>query len=99
MTTPACHRIPPGVEFQRWHGGDEWVLYHSGTGETLRLSEAAVAVIDLLEQAGPMERDALADALNALMDTPLPPAEISVALGDLLRILISHECVEPVACA
>lgn len=99
MTTPPCYRIPPGVEFQRWHGGDEWVLYHSGTGETLRLSEAAMAVIDLLEQVSSMEQGALADALNALMDDPMPVAEISIALGELLRILISHECVEPATCA
>ena len=45
-----AYRIPDGVEFPRWDGGDEWVVYHSGTGETLRLSDAAVAILDLLQQ-------------------------------------------------
>jgi PqqD family protein of HPr-rel-A system len=86
------------VEFQRWQGGDEWVIYHAGTGETLRLSAAALAVIDLLSQQGCMDQSALAAALNAMMDAPLSPEEMDAALSELLRVLLSHECVEQTAC-
>lgn len=99
MTSTACYRIPPGVEFQRWQGGEEWVIYHSGTGETLRLSDAALAVIDLLSQTGPMDQSSLAEALNGMMDAPLPQEEINGALAELLRVLLGHECVEQTACA
>jgi PqqD family protein of HPr-rel-A system len=99
MTPSACYRIPPGVEFQRWQGAEEWVLYHSGTGETMRLSDAALAILDLLSQTGPMDQAALAEALNAMMDAPLSPDEIGGALGELLRMLLSHECVEQTACS
>lgn len=95
---PARLRIPPGVQFERWQGGDEWVVYHAGTGETLRLSDAAVAVLDLLEQAGRLDEAALASALNALMDVPLPEAEIRAALDGLVSQLLSHECIERLAC-
>ncbi len=93
-----CFRIPPGVEFQRWQGGEEWVLYHSGTGETMRLSDAAVAVLDLIVEAHRLDRRVLANGLNTLMDVPLPDAEIDAALEQLLRELLSHECLERVAC-
>jgi len=99
MTSPARYRIPPSVEFQRWHGGEEWVLYHSGTGETMRLSNAALAILDLLLQTGTMDQAALAAALNAMMETPLSPEEISGALAEMLRVLLNHECVEQVACS
>jgi len=86
------------VEFQRWCGGEDWVLYHSGTGETLRVSEAALAVLDLLSAAGTLPQDALAETLNRQMDTPLSDVEIQAALAEILRVLQRHECVEQVAC-
>lgn len=98
LTPPECFRLPPGVEFQRWQGEAEWVVYHAGTGETMRLSDAAVAVLDLLAPVEGMGRDALEAGLNAMMDAPLPEAEMQAALGELLRILLSHECVERVPC-
>jgi PqqD family protein of HPr-rel-A system len=93
-----CFRIPPSVSFQRWQGNDEWVLYHSGTGETMRLSDAAVAVLELLEEATSLDSTALASALNAMVDTPLSEKEIGAALHDLLGQLLRHECIERVTC-
>ena len=98
MTPLACLRIPPGVQFERWQGETEWVLYHSGTGATVRLSDAAVAVLDLLEHAGVMDEASLVRGLNALMDNPLPEAEMGAALAGLLSDLLSHECIERVPC-
>lgn len=98
MSIAACLRIPPDVEFERWEGGGEWVLYHSGTGETIRLSDAALALLDLLVESGPLDRPAMARALNAMMDAPLADAEMVTALEGLLGELLAHECVEPVSC-
>ena len=98
MTRPECFRIPPDVEFQRWQGEDEWVAYHSGTGETLRLSDAAIAVLDLLGQSDQLDKPAMERSLNALMDTPLPFEEMQNALNELLRVLLAHECIEPMPC-
>lgn len=93
------YRLPAGVRFQRWRGEEDWVLYHSGTGETMRLSEAAVAVLDILAQAPDQDRRALGAALNALMDAPLTEVELDAALEGLLRELLNHECIESPACA
>ena len=97
--TQACFRIPPGVVFERWHHQDEWVLYHSGTGETLRLSEAAVAILDQLSAGREMDRNALANGLNNLMDTPLELDEMSSILEGLIQELLRHECIEAQQCA
>lgn len=96
MSAVPCYRIPPGVEFQRWHGGEDWVLYHSGTGETLRLSEAALAVLVLLLDAGPMPAASLAAGLNQQLDAPLADGAMQSALAEILRVLERHECVEAV---
>jgi hypothetical protein len=97
MTT--CLRIPPGVQFERWQGETEWVLYHSGTGATVRLSDAAVAVLDLLEAGGALDEASLARRLNQLMDSPLTEDKMAAALVPLVRDLLGHECVERVPCA
>lgn len=97
MSEQECICIPPGVEFERWHS-DEWVIYHSGTGETMRLSDAAVALLDLLAESGPLDRVVMTDALNDMMDVPLAQAEMASLLDGLLRDLIAHECVELVSC-
>ncbi len=98
VTRPECFRIPHGVEFQRWQGEDEWVIYHSGTGETMRLSEAAIAVLELLGESDGLDESALETALSAMMDAPLPTHEIHAALHELLRVLLSHECIEQAPC-
>ena len=93
-----CFRIPPCVEFQRWDSGEEWVVYHSGTGETLRLSDAAMAVIDLLSESSPLEKGTIAHSLNAQMESPLEEAELATAVNEVLRVLLGHECIEPASC-
>ena len=98
ITAPECLRLPLGVEFQRWQGGNEWVLYHSGTGETIRLSDAALAVLDLLAESGGLNQSAIEQALNAMMDDPLAEQEMHAAVKELLRVLLKHECIEQVPC-
>ncbi|MCU0840885.1 MAG: hypothetical protein MUC79_04080 [Thiobacillaceae bacterium] len=103
MDTEARYRIPPGVAFQRWseggsHGADEWVVYHDGTGQTLRLSEAALAVLDALLEGGPQDRATIALALAGLLDAPAGPEELDTALDHLLRGLLEHECIEALPC-
>lgn len=93
-----CFRLPPGVEFQRWQGGDEWVLYHSGTGETIRLSDAALAILDLLAEPGHLAQTSMERALLAMMDAPLDEQEMHAAVTELLRVLLKHECIEQVSC-
>ena len=98
MTESACYCIPRDVVFQRWTGGDEFVLYHPGTGETLRLSDPAVAILDLLEQTSPMNAEALTCALADMMDDPPAPEVLADAVDSLLGVLLRHECIERVAC-
>ncbi len=103
MSAGPAYRIPPGVEFLRWREGGaagtgEWVLYHTGTGETLRLSEAAAALLDSLADGAPRDQAALAATLQRLLDEPMPPAELAAALDGLLRALLRHECIEALPC-
>lgn len=103
MDTEARYRIPPGVTFQRWceggsQGADEWVVYHDGTGQTLRLSEAALAILDALLASGPQDRASIALTLAGLLDAPAGPEELDTALDLLLRGLLEHECIEAVPC-
>lgn len=93
-----CFRLPRSVEFQRWDGGDEWVVYHSGTGETLRLSDAAMAVIDLLSESGPLDTGSIAKRLSAQIESPMENPALARAVNDLLRVLLTHECIEPASC-
>jgi hypothetical protein len=94
-----CYRIPEGVEFLRWHGGEEWVVYHSGTGETLRLSDGAVAIIDLLAiRRAPLAQIDIVRELAAMMEEPAEESTMIPAVSELLRLLITHECVDPVPC-
>ena len=96
---PACYRIPSGVVFQRWAGEREFVVYHSGTGETLRLSEGAVAILDLLEGTTAMSAETIADALRDMIDDPPAPDVLRASLETLLGVLLRHECIERVACS
>lgn len=103
MTGGPAYRIPPGVQFQRWRDGGpdgtgEWVVYHSGTGETLRLSEAALALLESLADGGSLDREGLTSILANLLDGPLPPEELTAALDGLLRALLRHECIEALPC-
>jgi len=98
MSDVNCYRLPDGVVFQRWAGEDEYVVYHSGTGETLRLSEAAVAILDLLERMGPLGAEALMSALADMMDAPPDPLGLSAATDRLLEVLLKHECIDRVPC-
>ena len=97
-TPDTRYRLPPGVNFQRWHEGppaDEWVVYHDGTGQTLRLSEAALAILDALMAAGPLDRAAIAAALADQLDVPADDDELQAALSGLIDGLLKHECIEP----
>ena len=94
-----AYRIPVGVEFRRWDGGDDWVVYHCGSGEPLRLSEGAIAILDILAREGPKDSRALAAALAALMDDPPALESVGEAAVDLLSVLLKHECIETVRCA
>jgi hypothetical protein len=98
INSPGCFRLPPDVEFQRWQGGDEWVLYHSGTGETIRLSDAGLAILDLLAEPDHLDQTAIERALHAMMDDPLAEQEMHAAVTELLRVLLKHECIEQVSC-
>jgi hypothetical protein len=97
--TEYCYRVPEGVEFLRWNGGEEWVVYHSGTGETLRLSEGALAIIDLLaRRQDPVSQIDIMRELAAMMDEQAEESAMVLAVSELLRVLIGHECVDPVLC-
>ena len=98
INSPGCFRLPPDVEFQRWQGGDEWVLYHSGTGETIRLSDAGLAILDLLAEPDHLDQTAIERALHSMMDEPLNEQEMHAAVTELLRVLLKHECIEQVSC-
>jgi hypothetical protein len=98
VTRPECFRIPTGVEFQRWQGDGEWVIYHAGTGETMRLSEAALAVLDLLAESDRLDKSAIEQGLHSMMDTPIVVQEMQAAVNELLRVLLNHECIERVSC-
>jgi hypothetical protein len=98
VTGPECFRIPPGVEFERWQGDGEWVIYHGGTGETMRLSDAALAVLDLLAESHRLDKSAIEQALNAMMDAPITAQEMQAAVDELLRVLLIQECIELVLC-
>jgi len=98
INSPKCLSLPPDVDFQRWQGGDEWVIYHSGTGETIRLSDAALAILDLLAAQGHLDQTAIERALSSMMDDPLDEQEMHAAVTELLRVLLKHECIEQVSC-
>lgn len=94
------YRLPAGVSFQRWHEGpaaEEWVVYHDGTGQTLRLSETALAILDALRAAGPLDRAAIAAALAGQLDVPADDDALQAALDGLIDGLLKHECIEPCA--
>jgi hypothetical protein len=94
----ACFRLPPDVDFQRWQGGDEWVIYHSGTGETIRVSDAALALLDLLATSGQQDQCAIERTLHVMIDAPISDQEMHAAVSELLRVLLNHECIEQVSC-
>jgi hypothetical protein len=98
INSQGCFSLPPGVDFQRWQGGDEWVIYHSGTGETIRLSDAALAILDLLAELGHRDQTTIERALHSMMDDPLDEQEMHAAVTELLRVLLKHECIEQVSC-
>lgn len=98
VTKPECFRIPPSIEFQRWQGDGEWVIYHAGTGDTIRLSEAALFILDLLVESGRLDQSVIEHALSAMMDVPLTGNEMQAAVQELLRVLLNHECIEKVSC-
>ncbi len=103
MSDGPAYRTPPGVEFQRWREGGpdgtgEWVVYHSGTGETLRLTEAAVLILDALIQQGPASPAALAGVLARALEEEAPAQELERVLHELLAALKRHECIEPLPC-
>ena len=95
----SCFRLPPGVDFQRWAGDGDWVLYHSGTGETMRISDLAMAILDLIAQHDTMDRQEIIRKLTRLFDDPPGEEDLRGAVDEHLRLLLSHECIEPVACA
>jgi hypothetical protein len=104
MNREPAYRTPPGVQFLRWREGGaagtgEWVVYHAGTGETLRLSEAALALLDDLSDGQPRGRAQLTATLQALLDEPVPADELDAAVDELLRALLRHECIEEWPCA
>lgn len=99
-TPDTLYRLPPGVGFQRWHEGpaaEEWVIYHEGTGQTLRLSEAALAILDILGRSGPLDPAGITAALAEQLDTPADDDELQAALSGLIDGLLKHELIEPCA--
>jgi PqqD family protein of HPr-rel-A system len=94
-----AYRIPDGVEFLRWDGGDEWVVYHSGTGETLRLSDGALAILDVLAEKGPLDSESLTKALAEMVDDCSAMKSLGEAVSELRRVLLQHECIEEAPCA
>jgi PqqD family protein of HPr-rel-A system len=99
MTRPECFRIPPDVEFQRWQGDDDWVIYHTGTGETLRVSEMSLAILDVIAQHASLDAAGLLKALTTLFDEPPDAGELRAGMDEHMRLLLSHECVERCPCA
>lgn len=93
-----AYRIPDGVEFLHWDGGDEWVVYHSGTGETLRLSDGAVTILELLKNSRVLSRATLAQAIFEIMVEPAAIETVAEATDNLVNVLLQHECIEPVPC-
>ncbi|MBK6277801.1 MAG: hypothetical protein IPF57_06510 [Gammaproteobacteria bacterium] len=92
------YRIPDGVEFQRWDGGEEWVVYHSGTGETLRLSDGALAILDLLAEKGCLDSESLTRALAGMVDDSSSMEDLGPATTELTRVLLQYECIETAPC-
>ncbi len=90
--------IPSGVEFLRWSGDGDWVIYHTGTGETLRVSDLALAILDHIERQPAVGRDRLMRALAALFDEVPEPGELAARVDECVRLLLSHECIERCPC-
>lgn len=93
MSTPTHWRVPPDATliWRRWPDEDEYVFYHSATGDTHRLSELAGII---LEQAlaGPVNS---ADLLQWLLEQgdEVPEATLDHVFASLVRL----EFLEPVA--
>jgi PqqD family protein of HPr-rel-A system len=96
---PDCYAIPPGVEYLRWPGDSDWVIYHTGTGETLRVSDLALAILDAVARRPALNREGLITALTTLFDEPPEAGELRASLDEHLRLLLSHECIEVRPCA
>lgn len=99
MTADSHYRLPPGVEMPRWREGpaaEEWVVYHEGTGQTLRLSAAACVLLDALAR-GPLDRGRLYEALASALADPPGRVELESALDGLIEGLVKHELIEPLA--
>lgn len=94
-----CLRIPPDVQFLRWPGDGDWVIYHTGTGETLRVSEMSLAILDAIARHTSLDAAGLLKALTTQFDEPPEAGELRASLDDHMRLLLSHECVERCPCA
>ncbi|MCS6785510.1 MAG: HprK-related kinase A [Thiobacillaceae bacterium] len=93
------YRLPPGLRLPRWRAGTqagEWVVWHEGTGETLRLSAAAVQLLDRLA-AGPCRRPQLRAALRDALNDPPADELLDLALDEFIEPLVKHELIEPCA--
>ena len=96
MNADPHYRLPPGVEIRHWGEGpaaEEWVVYHEGTGQTLRLSAAACVLLATLIR-GPLDRGRLAEALAGAFADPPGLAELESALDGLIEGLVKHELIE-----
>jgi hypothetical protein len=92
MSLPTHWRVPAGTKltWRRWPGEDEYVFYHSATGDTHRLSELAGII---LEQAlaGPVSSVELTRWLGEQGDET-PEATLDHVFASLSQL----ELVEPI---
>lgn len=91
MPPPTHWRVPAGTKliWRRWPGEDEYVFYHSATGDTHRLSELAGLVLEEI-LAGRGDRGALIQWLREQGDST-PDATLDHVFAGLAQL----EFIEP----
>ena len=92
MEQTARWRIVPGYELLWFEGDDGHVVYHSGSGDTHLIDDAAADLLRLL-QSGPQVPEALAARLAE--DDRLVIVETSEYTARLLHELARLGLVEP----
>lgn len=91
MSPPTHWRVPAGTTliWRRWPGEDEYVFYHSATGDTHRLSELAGLVVEEI-LAGRGDRATLIQWLREQGD-----ATPAATLDHVFTGLAQLEFIEP----
>jgi len=94
FSSPRTWRVPPEADPRHRAWEDEDVFFHSGAGDTHRLSAPAALVLSRLMR-GPADEATLAAELAAVADCG--PDEAGAALAAILEELQRLEFAEPLA--